>query len=127
MEHSNRFTKAVTKLYNAFHKGELNAMNPCCCAVGNMCNNSNFWTKEKTGYSIEELYRIEDIFMFGKRGDSDPEKTFQPKYNENVFKSLCEVIEYLCELECIPNVMDYSKLFETENSEPKYKLESVLC
>lgn len=37
---SERFTNAVTKLYNAFHKGTLNAWDCKACAVGNICDNS---------------------------------------------------------------------------------------
>lgn len=134
MKTSERFTNAVTKLYNAFHKGELNAMDTCACAVGNICNNTPEWSRINlhtenainTGYSAKELWRIELLFMFGKDGERDAEVTKQPRYNDNVFEALCDVIEYLCELDGIPNVMDYSKLFETENNEPKYKLETVL-
>jgi len=39
-----RFTDAVSKLYNAFHKGELNAMSCTKCAVGNLCNNNESWS-----------------------------------------------------------------------------------
>lgn len=44
------------------------------------------------------------------------------KNKELVFIALCAVVEYLCELDKIPNVMDYTKLFETENNQPKYSL-----
>ena len=36
------------------------------------------------------------------------------------------VISYLCKLDSVPNVMDYSKLFEYENNEPIYHLETIL-
>lgn len=40
MKTTKRFDNAVTKLYNAFHNGELNAMDCTMCAVGNMCDNN---------------------------------------------------------------------------------------
>ena len=43
MKTTERFEKAVTKLYNAFHKGKLNAMYCDACAVGNMCDNDSSW------------------------------------------------------------------------------------
>ena len=146
MEHSNRFTQAVTKLYNAFHKGELRASDCTKCAVGNICDNTSGWAylsksfgsgllseneeeiaigiefTHETGYSPLEIVTIEKVFLDGCEWNG-----FNYNNQDNQYRGLCAVIEYLCELEGIPKVMDYSKLFETENSEPKYKLESVLC
>lgn len=144
---SERFTNAVTKLYNAFHENRLNAFNCKHCAIGNMCNNTNTWVNnwftdtsggcitqkfrnmtspvkdvKRTGYSTYELSRVELIFL--KSFDISDER--DGKNKEQQFKGLCAVVEYLCELEGIPNVMDYTCLFETENNEPKYKLENVL-
>ena len=45
---------------------------------------------------------------------------------ELLFNGLTAVISYLCELDSVPNVMDYSKLFEYENNEPIYHLETIL-
>jgi hypothetical protein len=39
-----RFEDAVTKLYNAFHNGDLEAGNCSKCAVGNMCDNNANWS-----------------------------------------------------------------------------------
>lgn len=88
-----RFTEAVTKLYNAFHNGTLDAMNCSACAVGNICNNNKEWDDygifysnlydngdyiwnptdeekqtgleviEKTGYSPNELKNVEILFI----------------------------------------------------------------
>lgn len=139
MRTTERFEKAVTKLYKAFHDCTLNAYNCEACAVGNICGNKGDWSdiifmpsyradfdayKEmkpnrtilKTGYSVFELAKVEDIFIEAHRG----EQYFTIK--EKQFKGLCSVIEYLCELDNIPNPMDYSKLFETENNKPKYEL-----
>lgn len=143
MKTSERFTNAVTKLYNAFHKGELNASRCETCAVGNICDNNGDWSYmvinhqkgiydfyraeeikciKKTGYSPEELSKVEQLFLKGTGWLTGIDHNSK----EQQFKGLCAVVEYLCELEGIPNVMDYTCLFETENNEPKYKLENVL-
>lgn len=130
-----RFDNAVSKLYKAFHDGSLDAMDCKMCAVGNMCDNKGEWDYlgvfysrdkresmfqeaniliSKTGYSVEELIKIESLFIDAcdlDKGTKDQQ-----------FKGLCAVVEYLCELDNIPNVMDYTKLFETENEQPKYEL-----
>ena len=144
-----RFDRAVTKLYTAFHNGELDAMDCKHCAVGNICDNRNDWRytgfyvgapKEdailfnlnpdkvvsESGYSVVELANIESIFMFGKIPNQERKwykdlglsgwsaKDINYDNKENIFIALTRVIEYLCELDNIPNVMDYSKLFEYE-------------
>ena len=45
-----------------------------------------------------------------------------PRDKDLLFLGLHTTIEFLCKLDNIPNVMDYSKLFEFENDVPKYKL-----
>jgi hypothetical protein len=137
-----RFNNAITKLYDAFHNGTLNAFHCKRCAVGSIVGGSK-WTENwftdtsggflrqkfrnkrpifevvATGYSIKELAQLELVFLnefdleAGKRNGND---------KENQFKGLCAVVEYLCELDGIPNVMDYTCLFETENEKPKYEL-----
>lgn len=131
MKTTERFDNAVTKLYNAFHKGELNAYSPCACAVGNMLDNTSFIggyypgaglrevksiENKDIGYSGIELYHVERIFIKCHIGQINLTLV------EKQFKGLCAVVEYLFELDNIPNVMDYTKLFETENDEPKYEL-----
>lgn len=128
-----RFNNAVTKLYNAFHNGTLDAFDCTACAVGNICNNQAEWSDLKgficenpyaeqnkghyiikqTGYSVNELIKVEIIFV---------EHVSLSNSEEDQFKGLCSVVEYLCELDGIPNVMDYTCLFETENEKPKYEL-----
>jgi len=78
----------------------------------------------KTGYSALELAQVENIFMFGyKLQEKNPEDyIFTTIGKEKQFDGLCRVIEYLSELDNIPNPMDYTKLFETENNKPKYQL-----
>lgn len=70
---------------------------------------------KKTGYSQYQLFNVEAIFM---------DQFFAERCNNKdaQFKGLCAVIEYLCELDGIPNPMDYSKFFETIKGKPKYEL-----
>jgi len=142
-----RFTDAVGKLYNAFHKGELDAMDCKYCAVGNICNNNKSWDNlgifasntfyndgsldwytedsqnyalkviKKTGYSPLELQQVELLFIKNcgfKKGTKNEQ-----------FKGLCAVVQYLCELDNIPNVMDIQSLFEYENETAKRELSTV--
>lgn len=144
MKTTERFDNAVSKLYTAYHSGELSGMQCHMCAVGNICNNNSSWyepvaksrphtkgtylddtklplicdvleneTIKKTGYSGNELAKVESIFV---------SHSYYDETKETQFKGLCAVVEYLCELDNIPNVMDYRKLFESENNEPKYQL-----
>lgn len=141
MKTTKRFEEAVTKLYNAFHEGTLDYGNCSHCAVGNIVGSRNWsdvigcgnvpsmdfdeilkrhkkygtdfhigmgWI-EKTGYSPKELFMVEGIFAESSLGVN--RKDYQ-------FKGLFEVVKYLCDLDGIPNVMDYTSLFETENNEP---------
>lgn len=144
-----RFTRAIEKLYTAFHKGELKATDSCACAVGNICNNKRGWNdtnnfveenyvkgsnyydaevflkEENVGYNFIEIATIEKIFLTSM-GYCIPFNIFVwrsiNETKETQFKGLCAVVEYLCELDGIPNVMDFSKLFETEDNVAKYEL-----
>jgi len=138
MKTTERFENAVMKLYNAFHSNKLNANHCQMCAVGNICDNKSEWEYagdfytgyykiasiedeiygeeliSKTGYSPNELVEVERLFMKAceyKEGSKDQQ-----------FKGLCAVVEYLAKLDNIPNPMDYTKLFETENDKPIYEL-----
>ena len=146
MKTSKRFDNAVTKLYNAFHNGELNSMSCSRCAVGNICDNKTEWNRvtgstlrlenyvgdvkeiiDKTGYSPQELSNIEALFMFGS-ADRKTRSEWADVLNGSIdfysvkmtkkeaqFKGLCAVVEYLCELDNIPNLMDYTSLFEYDD------------
>lgn len=136
MKTTQRFEQAVTKLYNAFHSNELNSFDCQHCAVGNMCDNDSNWAKarpcitdywdysnieaieaaSKTGYSLEQLEEIEGIFCFHAPYGLHKNKEAQ-------FKGLCEVVKYLCELDGIPDVMDYTSLFDTESDKPVKQLQ----
>ena len=148
MKTSSRFESAIKKLYNAFHDNTLNP--ECCkqCAVGNILNNTESWKflsdehgstnlnyigkvhqslgRTFNGYSPIELLTIESVFLKAC-GYTLPlhyknEKPQNVTDKNILFKGLCAVIEYLCRLDGIKNIMDYSKLFEiTENSTPKYE------
>lgn len=131
-----RLEKAITKLYTAFHEEKLNPHKNCACAVGQLVGHGNwlfgsfrslsigeenkghFNGPNPSGYSLIELRQVEKVFLMEwiKTGSRAQNK-------ETQFKGLCAVIEYLCELDGIPNVMDYQKLFEyTDENKPKYEL-----
>lgn len=149
METSKRFGLAITKLYSAFHKGELNPECSKSCAVGNICDNQDSWKyftdthgsvilnyvgivhqnfgRRINGYNPLELLRIEAKFLEGC-GYSLPltHKSIKPRKpfaKDTTFNGLNAAISFLCELEGLDNVMDYSKLFEFENDLPIHKLE----
>jgi len=139
MKTTNRFENAVKKLYLAFHNKALNP--ECCkqCAVGNILDKTDSWKyfsdnhgstklnyvglinqnlgRKFKGYSPFELLQIEATFLKGC-GYSLPldHKGIRPINSEDkevLFNGLSAVITFLCELDGIKNVMDYSKLFKT--------------
>jgi hypothetical protein len=150
MKTTKRFENSVMKLYKAFHEGTLNAWDCSACAVGNICNNNWQWAYvrilksdnscvefvidknnksyeiavdiiKKSDYSVDEIIKIESLFLSCfKQGRNDG------KEKELQFLGLCAVVEYLAELDNIPNPMDYTKLFETENNKPKYQLTDAI-
>ena len=82
------------------------------------------------GYTPKQLLKIEKIFLEAC-GFKTPlchynQKPINPRNKELLFNGLTAVISYLCKLDGVPNVMDYSKLFEYENNEPIYHLETIL-
>jgi hypothetical protein len=142
-----RFENAVEKLYLAFNNGYLNP--ECCkqCAVGNILDNKDFWKnlsdnhgslelnytgrvhqnlgRRFNGYSPLELMKIEESFLKGcgyqlplHHKNKKPEN---PKAKEIVFNGLCAVVELLCKLDGIDNIIDYTKLFDLNS-----KSDSVL-
>tara|TARA_R110000868_G_scaffold44318_4_gene148167 strand:+ start:5665 stop:6123 length:459 start_codon:yes stop_codon:yes gene_type:complete len=152
MRTSYRLEQALKKLYVAFHNNQLHP--ECCksCAVGNILDNSDSWKhltdvhgskvlnyvglvnqnfgRTFNGYSPYELLQIEAVFLKGC-GYSGPldqncKKPKHPTNKDGLFEGLCSVVTYLCELDGTINVMDYSKLFETENNQPKYVFSQVI-
>lgn len=146
MKTTERFENAIKKLYIAFHNNKLHP--ECCkqCAVGNILDNRDMWKhlsdlhgdlqlnyvgkvhqslgRRFNGYTPQELLHIEVTFLKGC-GYSLPLNNTKPKtpVNKDIqFNGLYEVVKYLCALDDIPNVMDYSKLFEFEGNTPIYQL-----
>jgi len=146
---SKRFEDAIRKLYEAFHN---NMINPeCCkqCAVGNILDNNDNWKhlsddhgsmrlnyvgkvhqsfgRKFGGYSPQEILKIEAVFLeacgYELPIHHSRKKPDNPRDKEILFNGLTAVIAYLCKLEDIANIMDYSKLFAYENNQPKYKLD----
>lgn len=140
MKTPQRLENALQKLYNAFHDGTLHP--ECCkqCAVGNILDHSDGWKhlsdfygstvlnyvgmvnqnfgRRFNGYTPLELLQIEVEFLKGcgyelplGRSKNKPQN---PTDMEVLFNGLCKVIEFLCQLDGIENVMDYSKLFDFE-------------
>lgn len=147
-----RLEQAIKKLYTAFHNDTLHP--ECCksCAVGNICDNTESWKylsdthgsvilnyvgrvneafgRKINGYMPSELLQIEAVFLQGcgyslplKRKSARPK---DPTSKEVLFNGLCAVIIYMCALDGVDNVMDYSKLFEFENTEPAHNLVPTL-
>ncbi|WP_299666319.1 Na(+)-translocating NADH-quinone reductase subunit F [uncultured Polaribacter sp.] len=147
-----RLENALIKLYNAFHNNKLNPEDCTACAVGNILDNHDSWKhlsdqhgslqlnyvgtvhqnlgRRFNGYSPLEILQIEKIFLEAC-GFKTPlchynSKPRNSKNKEVLFTGLCDVVSFLCELEGIANVMDYSKLFEHENGQPVYHIETLL-
>ncbi|PQB03535.1 Na(+)-translocating NADH-quinone reductase subunit F [Aureitalea marina] len=135
--YSSRFEAAISKLYQAFHQGNLNP--ECCnqCAVGNLLDNKDYWKhfakyhgsttltyvghvneafgKRFNGYSPSELLSIEKAFLSGcgyvlpiNGRNSKPK---DPMNKDLQFHGLIAVISKLCELENIEDVMDCEAIF----------------
>ena len=146
-----RLELALTKLYNAFHNNTLDPEDCTACAVGNILDNHDSWKhlsnehgslqlnyigtvhqrlgRKFNGYSPQELMEIEKVFL-DACGFKTPlchynPKPQNPKDKEILFHGLCAVVELLCSLDNISNVMDYSKLFEYEHNQPVYSIETV--
>jgi len=143
-----RLESAIKKLYLAFHNNTLNP--ECClqCAVGNILDNTDSWRhlsdyhgalelnyvgkvhqtlgRKFSGYSPLELLQIEATFLkacgFQLPLHHKNDKPKNPTDKDILFNGLCEVVRFLCELDNVKNVMDYTKLFEVKNNKPKYQL-----
>lgn len=153
MNSSHRLDLAISKLYNAFHTNELHP--ECCkqCAVGNILDNKDCWKhlsdnhgslqlnylglvhqnlgRKFNGYSPYELLQIEASFLKGCGYvlplNHKNKKPKNPQDKDVLFNGLCETVTFLCQLDQVENVMDYSKLFEVENDKPKYSLSEKLA
>ena len=153
METSKRLEEAIIKLYKAFHKNTLDPENCAACAVGNILDNHDSWKhlsnehgslqlnyigivhqrlgRKFNGYSPQEILQVEKVFLEAC-GFKTPlchynQKPQNPRNKELLFHGLCAVITFLCKLDAVPNVMDYSKIFKYENNQPIYQLESIIA
>ncbi|WP_405609084.1 Na(+)-translocating NADH-quinone reductase subunit F [Polaribacter sp. Asnod1-A03] len=153
MKTTRRLETALIKLYNAYHNNRLNPEDCTACAVGNILDNHDSWKhlsnehgslklsyvgrvhqnlgRKFNGYSPEEILQIEKVFL-----DACGFKTPLCHYNvkpknymskDVQFNGLSAVIDLLCKLDNIDNVMNFSKLFEQENGEPIYHLKTFLA
>ena len=73
-----------------------------------------------------ELLQIEAVFLkgCGYSGaiDRTCSKPSNPTNKDILFNGLCAVVTFLCKLDNIPDVLDYSKLFGYENTKHKRQL-----
>tara|TARA_R110001592_G_scaffold72291_1_gene220763 strand:+ start:2413 stop:2874 length:462 start_codon:yes stop_codon:yes gene_type:complete len=152
MKTTKRLEAALIKLYNAYHANRLNPEDCTACAVGNILDNHDSWKhlsdqhgslqlnyvgkvhqnlgRKFNGYSPQEILQIEKVFL-DSCGFKTPlchynAKPKNPTSQEVLFDGLCNVVELLCNLDGIPYILDYSKLFEQEDGEPVYHLETFL-
>lgn len=152
MSTSYRLDQALQKLYKAFHSNQLYP--ECClqCAVGNILDHTDSWKhlsdhhgslklnylglvhqnlgRKFNGYTPLELLRIEASFLEGC-GYSLPlhhlgKRPKNPQNKEILFNGLCSTVALLCALDHTDNVMDYYKLFELVNDQPRYVIHEVL-
>ncbi len=141
MKTTQRLDNALKKLYKAFHEDTLHP--ECCkqCAVGNILDNTDGWKyltdlhgsvvlnyvgmvnqnfgRKLNGYTPMELLQIEAEFLKGCGYslplDPNRKKPKNPTDQETLFNGLCKTVEFLCKLDGVENVLDYSKLFEFKN------------
>ncbi len=137
---STRLDAAIKKLYLAFHNNTLNP--ECCqqCAVGNILDGKEAWKhladahgglqlnyvgrvhqnlgRTFNGYTPLELLNIEHLFLkacgFEVPLHHKNKKPAHPTDKKILFKGLCAVIAFLCALDGVKNVMDYTALFDTK-------------
>ncbi len=137
---SSRLESALQKLYVAFHNNTLHP--ECCqqCAVGNILDGNDQWKhlsdthgglelnyvgrvhqtlgRRFNGYTPVELLKIEHIFLkacgFKVPLHFKHDKPKHPTNDNILFQGLCAVIAFLCDLDHVDNVMDYTRLFEAK-------------
>ncbi len=133
-----RLEHALNKLYYAYNKGHLDPENCFQCAVGNICDNVDSWKhftdihgsvklnylgrlheilgKRINGYLPLELLSIEAVFLktcgYTLTSRNHLLKPAQVINEEMKFNGLCAVIDYLCKLDAIENVMELYKRFD---------------
>lgn len=149
MKTTKRFEAAVQKLYAAFHDDKLDPN--CCrqCAVGNILDNSDAWKhlsddhgslrlnyvgkvhqslgRRFNGYTPLELLQIEQAFLQGCGFEvpfkPNSKKPKQCNRNDYLFDGFSKVVQFLCKLDSLDNVMDYRiVLRDTLKKQPSYAL-----
>ena len=148
MKTTSRLESALKKLYIAFYDNTLNP--ECCkqCAVGNILDQKDSWKhlsdshgglelnyvgkvhqtlgRKFNGYSPLEILKIENIFLsacgFKLPLHYKNEKPKNPTDKDVLFNGLFAVISFLCELDGVSNVKDYTRLFEIKNEKPSYEI-----
>lgn len=108
-EINERLKKAFSELYNCFHHIDEPEI--------------NFEYMSEIGYDSTEVFNMRDTYLTKINWYNQVNRTGTHILTPNLRqKGFFAVVEYLCELDGIPNVMDYTCLFETENEKPKYEL-----
>ena len=142
MNYPQRFSDAIDKLYHAFQSNKLIPECACQCAVGTILDRKDYWKhfshdhgtiqlnyigtvhqkvgRRYNGYTPLELLRIEAAFLKGC-GYKVPlnHKNNRPQVNINndaLFCGLTAVVQELCNIERLPNVMDCKVLFAYEKN-----------
>lgn len=137
MTHSNRFNNAISKLYKAFTSQQLEPECACKCAVGTLLDGKDQWKhltkahgstelsyvgkvherlgRKFAGYSPLELLQIEEVFLKGcgyKVPLDYQNKTKRKKLDASAqFDGLCAVIQLLCQLDQVKDVLYIQGLF----------------
>src|SRR5690606_15027101 len=142
MKTTKRLDLAIQKLYKAFHNHTLDP--ECCkqCAVGNILDQTDSWKhvsdnhgslklnyvglvnqnlgKKFNGYSPLELLEIEATFLkacgYHLPLHHKNKKPKKPIDKDVLFLALSAVIQFLCTLDKISDVMDCSKVLQYEVS-----------
>ncbi len=151
MATTNRFDRAVQKLYAAFQNNRLHPECAMQCVVGNICDNKDSWKhlsdthgslqlnyvglvherlgRKFNGYSPSELLKIEAAFLSGCGYQlplkPDHYKPKDPSDRDLLFDGLCAAVQVLCALDGIQNIMDASKLFQYHKQPVPVSEESV--
>ena len=140
MDLPSRLEQALTKLYTAFYQDRLDPENCKYCAVGNICDNQDFWKhftdihgseqlnylgqlnqefgKTFKGYSPKELLKTEAVFLNGCGYTFSPRKRLlkpaEKIDRDMMFNGMYSVVAYLCAIDGLSNIMDVSRRFESE-------------
>lgn len=149
---TSRLEQALTKLYNAYHNGNLQPECACGCAVGNILDGTDAWKhlsddhgstvlnylgrvhetlgRRFNGYKPSELLLIEKTFLEAC-GYKTPLRHWNKKPSNTAdkdlqFLGLCEVVSLLCAMDNEPDALRLTTLFERENDLPKHAIQNIL-